>query len=88
MGTGPGGGASEDRSAQPSAAGSRRPLHRLSPLEGRPPALPPVWRLSLAYVCSLLLHGAVAMDLLRVATPLSGAASGQGDVPVSVELEN
>src|SRR5216683_2479840 len=80
MGTGPGGGASEDRSAQPSAAGSRRRPRRFSPLERRPPALPPVWRLTLAYVCSLLLHGAVAMDLLRMATLLSRAASGQSEV--------
>jgi hypothetical protein len=74
------------RASQPSAAGSPLGPHRFSPLEGRAPALPPVWRLTAAYLCSVLLHGAVAMDLLRLATPLAGAASARQSWPVDLTL--
>src|SRR6187401_3045202 len=70
--------ASEDP-AQPHE--SARPLGRFSAFaRRRRDRCAPVWRLTLAYLCSLLLHIAVAMDLVWVAASLSGAPSAEPEV--------
>ena len=40
----------------------------------------PVWRLTLAYLCSVLLHIALAADIVWVAASLSGAPSVEPEV--------
>src|SRR4026207_1824723 len=70
--------ASEEPAQPPEAA---RPRGRFSAFaRRRRDRCAPVWRLTLAYLCSLLLHIAVAMDLVWVAASLSGAPSAEPEV--------
>src|SRR4026207_326619 len=70
--------ASEDPAPPPDSA---RPLGRFSAFaRRRRDRCAPVWRLTLAYLCSLLLHIAVAMDLVWVAASLSGSPGAEPEV--------